>query len=430
MNYKEFLSHIFERYSGNVKLGLERIYFILKEMDNPEKKINGIHVAGTNGKGSTSAINESLFIHHGLSVGMNTSPHLMDYCERFRINGKNVFYTEILEVYLEYSEIFDKYDASFFEITTAIAFALFHKKNLDVTVMEVGLGGRLDGTEPFNATVSVITTISLDHPKSLGDSIEKIAFEKAGIIKTGVPVVLGNIVEEAKNVILKVAEQKKSPVFEYKKDFFVENISVTKDGTIFDFSFPNKGIEFKQLCVNLIGDHQAINASIAITDFILYCEIFEHKINENSIRKSLMKVNWFGRMQILKHKPLVIIDGAHNEEGVHALISNLNKMFPNTFKRFVVAILRDKKLDNMIAEICQNAQEIYISKNHSERAADLEEQMLVAKKFLIPSFSSNDVVTATLEALKKTKDDEILIITGSLYTIAEVLCKKDEIFNG
>lgn len=430
MNYKEFLAHIFERYSGNVKLGLERMYGILAEMGNPEKKIKGIHIAGTNGKGSTSAMNEALFMYSGYSVGMNTSPHLIDYCERFRINGKNVIYTDILDVYKDNEKIFDRFEASFFEITTAMAFAMFEKKNLDVSVMEVGLGGRLDGTEPFNSTVSVITTISLDHPKSLGDSIEKIAYEKAGIIKSGVPVVLGNIVLEAKKIIKEVAVAKNSPVYEYNTDFFADHIRVTTEGTVFDYRFPERNICFENLTVNLIGQHQAINAATALTDFILFHEIMQSSFEEKNIRKAFKKINWFGRMQVLHTHPLVLIDGAHNEEGVHTLISNLNQMFPSQFKRFVVAILRDKKLDNMIAEICENCQEIIISKNHSDRAADLEEQMNVAKKYAIPSSSHPDVVEATREAFLKTKDNEILVITGSLYTIAEVLNKKEELFNG
>ncbi len=428
MNYQEFLIHIYERYSGNVKLGLERMHSILEEMGNPEKQLKGIHIAGTNGKGSVSAISEALALSQSLTTGMNTSPHLIDYCERFRINGENIHFEEIMKIHEEYQAIFDKNDASFFEITTSIAFALLVKQQIDTAIIEVGLGGRLDGTQPFCSTVCVITTISLDHPKSLGSSIEQIAFEKAGIIKHKTPVVLGNIVPECQKVILEVARDKDAPVSIYNQHYYAKNIRISEEGTIFDYSFPEKGIELKDLRVNLLGEHQAINASTALTSFIIYQEILGRSINYNSIREGLGKVNWFGRMQILANHPLVLIDGAHNEEGVHTLISNLKKMFPNRFIRFVVAILRDKKLDKMIMEICQYTNEIYISKNHSERAADLEEQMEVARQFNIPSFAVNDVIEACTMAYKETKPDEILVITGSLYTIAEVLNKKNELF--
>lgn len=427
MNYQEFLVHIFERYSGNVKLGLERMLEILKAMGNPEMTLKGIHVAGTNGKGSVSAMSEALSLGQGYTTGMNTSPHLIDYCERFRINGKNVHYTEIMDIHTQYQDIFDKNEASFFEITTAIAFEMMRKHEVDTSVVEVGLGGRLDGTQPFNSSVCVITTISLDHPKSLGNSLEQIAFEKAGIIKENTPVVLGNIVEEARKVILKVAEEKQVPVYTFNKEYKIENVKVTDQGTYFDYTFKN--IKLTNLQINLLGYHQAINASSALTAFILYFESLNRKIDFDKVRTSLNNINWFGRMQILHRNPLVLVDGAHNEEGIHTLIENLKKMFINKKIRFVVAILRDKKLDNMIAEICTYANEIYISKNHSERAADLEEQIEVAQKSGIPYFGFDDVVEATKEAYAQTNTDEILIITGSLYTIAEVLAKKDILFH-
>ncbi|HPM00529.1 MAG TPA: folylpolyglutamate synthase/dihydrofolate synthase family protein [Candidatus Cloacimonadota bacterium] len=428
MDYQSFLTHIYERYSGNVKLGLDRMYGILEKMGNPEKKIKGIHIAGTNGKGSVSAMSEALSIGQGYSTGMNTSPHLIDYCERFRFNGKNIDYTEIMNIHSQYQTIFDEFEASFFEITTAIAFELMYQKQVDTSIIEVGLGGRLDGTNPFNSTVCVITTISLDHPKSLGSSIEEIAYEKAGIIKEFTPVVLGNIVDEAKKVIQKVAQEKKAPVYLFNKDYLISNVCVSEEGTTFNYEMPDKKIKLDQIKINMLGEHQAINAASALTAFILYNEAIQRVIDFTKVRESLQKINWFGRMQVLHTNPLVIIDGAHNEEGITTLISNLKKMFPNKYIRFVVAILRDKKLDNMIADICRFGQEIYISKNKSERAADLEEQIEVAKQFDIPYFGFDDVLSATSEAWKKTQAHEILVITGSLYTIAEILKIKEDLF--
>jgi len=203
MEYQEFLDYIYQRHSGNVKLGLERIENILKAMGSPNKKIKGIHIAGTNGKGSTAAMCEALSIQHGIKTGLNTSPHLVDYRERIRLNGDNIELDELISTYKKWETVLEENEASFFEITTAMAFDIFHSNNIDNAIFEVGLGGRLDGTNPFASTVTVITTISYDHTKSLGDTIEKIAFEKAGIIKANTPVVLGEMPVEASDVIKK-----------------------------------------------------------------------------------------------------------------------------------------------------------------------------------------------------------------------------------
>jgi dihydrofolate synthase/folylpolyglutamate synthase len=190
MEYQEFLDYIYQRHSGNVKLGLERMQRILRSMDSPNDKLEGIHIAGTNGKGSTAAMCEALSLQYGLKTGLNTSPHLVDYRERIRVNGKNIELDELISTYKKWESVLEENEASFFEITTAMAFDIFHSNKVDNAIFEVGLGGRLVGTNPFVSTVSMITTISYDHTKSLGDSIEKIAFEKAGIIKINTPVVL------------------------------------------------------------------------------------------------------------------------------------------------------------------------------------------------------------------------------------------------
>lgn len=429
MEYNEFLKLIFARYSGNVKLGLERMHDILSKMDNPEKKLKGIHIAGTNGKGSTSAISEAILLAHNHSVGMNTSPHLIDYTERFRINGENISVDDLMDLYDRHKSCFVEDDSSFFEITTSLAFKLFVEKKVESAVIEVGLGGRLDGTQPFNSSVCIITSISIDHPKSLGDKIEQIAFEKAGIIKENTPVVIGNLKNEALEVIKKTATEKNAPIYLINKDFFISNVSVGNEGTVFDYSFPKFNIDFKGLKLNLLGKHQAHNASLSITANALYLNKEGQKINEENVRIALSRVNWQGRMQVLSKNPFVIIDGAHNEEGVSSLVENVKELFPGKRYHFLVAILRDKKLDNMIREICTIAHDIYISKNHSDRAADIEEQVQVAIECKTPYYANDDILESLYKCLKTFQDDDdMLIITGSLYTIAEVLRVKDDIF--
>ncbi len=429
MNFDDFLNQIFLRHSTNVKLGLDRMYEILEKMDNPEQKLKGIHIAGTNGKGSTSAMTEAILLAHGHTTGMNTSPHLISYTERFRVNGIDITPQEIMDLYNKYQVCFDDTEASFFEITTALAFQLFLDKKVKSTIMEVGLGGRLDGTNPFNSSVTVITSISIDHPKSLGDNIEKIAYEKAGIIKHSKPVVIGNLNHVALNVITDIARLNNAPAYIFGQDFFIDNVVTTNKGTEFDYHFPRHNVKLSNLKTNLIGKHQAHNASLAITACILYLNSIYETIDPTLLTQAMVNINWQGRMQVLSNNPFVIIDGAHNEEGVSALVENIKTMFPDKRHHFLVAILRDKKLDNMIKEICSIADDIYISKNHSDRAADIQEQVDVAIACNTKYYADLEIIDSLNKCLKSFKDDkDMLIITGSLYTISEVLKVKDEIF--
>ncbi len=426
MKYQEFLDYIYKRHSGNVKLGLDRIHNILKSMDLPNEKLKGIHIAGTNGKGSTAAMCEALSMQYGMKTGLNTSPHLVDYRERIRLNGNNIELNELISTYKKWESVLEENEASFFEITTAMAFDIFHSNNVDNAIFEVGLGGRLDGTNPFASTVTIITTISYDHTKSLGDSIEKIAYEKAGIIKENTPVILGKITEQAAKVIRKRAEELSAPVFEYGKDFSISNIKINELGTSFDYHSPQ--FSMKNITVNLLGKHQAYNAATAITAFITFLQRTGRKLDKQKIYDALSKVNWQGRMQIISSHPTVIIDGAHNEEGIKSLKNNLIEIFPNKKIYFVLAILRDKNLETIIKDICSISHKVYISKNKSNRAAEIEDQVKFVKLYNQPFEVYEDVITAVKKAMLDADANDIVMISGSLYTISEVIKEKASIF--
>jgi dihydrofolate synthase / folylpolyglutamate synthase len=427
MKYQEFLDYIYQRHSGNVKLGLDRMQNILKSMGSPNKNLLGIHIAGTNGKGSTAAMCEALSIQYGMKTGLNTSPHLVDYRERIRLNGINIELEELISTYKKWESVLEENEASFFEITTAMAFDIFYANKLDNAIFEVGLGGRLDGTNPFASTVSVITTISFDHTKSLGDTIEKIAFEKAGIIKKNTPLILGKITEEAKKIIKKRASELNAPILEYGRDFSISNIKINEVGTSFNYQSPELNLE--NISVNLLGKHQAYNAATAISAFIMFLHKTNRKINEQKIYDALANVNWQGRMQIISQKPIVIIDGAHNEEGIRALRDNLTEIFPNKKIYFVLAILRDKNLGNIIKNICSVSYKIYITKNKSARAAEIEDQVRFVKLHDKPFEIHEDVTAATKKAISDANEDDIVMISGSLYTISEVIKEKTSIIN-
>jgi len=421
MNYETFKEYIYQRNSANIKLGLDRIENILSLMDSPNEKLAGIHIGGTNGKGSTSALCESISMAHGLKTGFNSSPHLIDYSERIRINRVNISYESLLSNYKKWASVFEDNEASFFEITTALAFNYFHQNKVDNAIFEVGLGGRLDGTNPFQATVAGITTISLDHTKSLGDTIEKIAFEKAGILKKDVPAVIGKMPENAKQVIRKQAKAVGTSLIEWEKDFYIRNIIINDKGTKFDLICKFENRVYQDLVTNMLGEHQAYNAAMAFIISKIFLEKTGWDFDEKKARKGLNDVIWKGRMEILEHNPTIIADGAHNVEGVHLLVENLKKIFPQKKFKFVLAILRDKHLDTMISEMSTIASKFYISKNQSTRAAEITDQTDVADKNNAIYDTFETVEMAFNQAKIEAAETDIIIVTGSLYTISEIL---------
>ncbi len=423
MNYTEFLEYIYRRYSGNVKLGLDRITGILSDMGNPQSQLHGMHIGGTNGKGSVCAALEALASAHGLHTGMNTSPHLIDYCERFRIDGGNVEFSTVLDVFHRHEEIFTKWDASFFEITTAIAFQLFADQKVETSVIEVGLGGRLDATNLFIPEVSAITTIGLDHVKTLGDSLEQIAFEKAGIIKQGIPLVLGHLEPAPRRVILEQAETRQARAFVLNEDILVSHVVNQRNGIQFDFEFGE--FSLPGLRANLLGRHQAANLAIALTAFLLYCDRSGLHPDESKLREGLLNIHWRGRMQLLREAPLLIVDGAHNLQGVQTLVNNLNELYPGQKLLFVVSILADKDYEHMLKLLCPLARCFYISKNESERAAEIGVQAAVVSEMGLPCQTAPTVSEALNMALADADSRDVIIGAGSLYTVAEIISSVD-----
>lgn len=424
MNYQEFLDYIFQRYSGNVKLELDRMVGLMEDMGNPQSMLHGIHIGGTNGKGSACATCEALALAHGFTTGLNTSPHLIDYCERFRINGVNIEFQTVLELFHRYEAMFTKWDASFFEITTAIAFQLFAERKIDLSIMEVGLGGRLDATNLFLPEVSAITTIGLDHVKTLGDTKEKIAFEKAGIIKQGVPVVLGRIEESPLQVILEQAEAKQAPVYLIDRAYTVSDVRNNAQGLSFSYSF--ESYHYPELETNLLGKHQAANISTALTAFHIYCQRTSVNPDESLIRKALKNIVWMGRMQCLRVNPIVIVDGAHNLQGVETLVANISEMFPDRRMLIIASILADKDYVQMLKALCAIAKTFYISKNESDRAAEIDTQTAVVEKMSYLYKSAPTVREAYQIALADAAKDDIILGVGSLYTVAEILSAQEK----
>ncbi len=425
--YQNFLDNIYNRFSANVKYGLERIISVLREMNNPEASLQGIHVAGTNGKGSTAAMCEAIALADKKITGLNTSPHLVDYRERFRLNGKQISIPEIISNYGKWRHVFDKWEASFFEITTAMAFDLFNENKVETSIFEVGLGGRLDGTNPFNSTVTIITSISLDHRKTLGDTIEKIAYEKAGIIKAKVPVVVGKLIPQALDVIKETAKSKEAPLYYYDRDYSVENVVFNNQGTTYDLIIKSEDIPLpgviRGVQTNMVGQHQARNSALSIIAYSIFKQYLKESLDLQLILQGLKNVDWKGRMQIISSKPMSIIDCAHNEEGIENLVVNLSLLYPDKKYIFVVAILRDKDFAKMIQSMSSIASKIYIAKNSSERAADPDEQSAIVNNMGVPCSIGSSVEDAYYKALDEASANDIIIVTGSIYTVSELIPK-------
>jgi dihydrofolate synthase/folylpolyglutamate synthase len=420
MNYEEFLAEIDGKSAGKKKLQLDNFTNYCHAVGNPEKSLKGIHVGGTNGKGSTCAILEALLFAHGFSTGLNTSPHLVHYKERFRINREEPAESQILNTYLQYRPLHEKYDTSFFEISTAIAFQMFADSKVDYAIAEVGMGGRLDATKLINTEISAITSIDFDHTKSLGNTLTKIAWQKAGIIKEKKTVVVGKMPAEAIAVIEKEADEKNAPVLLVEKEVQITNSQLTPEGNYADVELPRYNLKYENLFCNLVGIHQLENLATALLIVAEIARKHDWQLNEEKIRAGLKKVIWQGRMQTLSKNPRIIIDGAHNPAGIEKLVYNLSNIYNYEKLICVIAILFDKDFPVMIKNLSEIVDTFVICKSNSERASATKDLFEEAKKYRNVIVEKN-VKEAINRARKMASERDMICITGSLYTISEAL---------
>lgn len=404
---------ILERMKYKRKYGLERIRAVMSLLGNPQDDYPIIHVTGTNGKGSTIAMLSSLFVHHGQKVGAFVSPHLIDYTDRFFING-SVMSEEDFEIVGELVRqaevtLIDEYEPlSFFEIMTAMALVYFSRKKVEVALLEVGIGGLLDITNIVNSTISVITSIGMDHEEMLGNTLEEIAIQKTGIFKQNQEVVLGNLPTEALKVAEVVGETYNCDIHQFEREF---NIEPFEEGLIFKRSDFQIHIPY----LNLKGKYQLENAAVALECFLLFEKKFQLPMNPSVIQESFQTVTWPGRMEVVQQSPTVILDGAHN---IHAL------------KRFVETVKQHGE-DGTQQTILFSA----LKRKHYKEMVDylrkeLPEARLVVTTFdYVGAIEKQDYLHSEIEFVEnaqqfvekymnKTSDQEALWITGSLYFIS------------
>lgn len=424
MTYKEAMDYISSvgRFGSNY--GLERTFRLLELLGSPQEKIKLIHIAGTNGKGSTTAMVTKILRGFGYKVGMYTSPYLEEFEERIQINGekikKDTLVTLLGEVKIAIDKVIEEgYEhPTEFEIITALMFLHFYNEKVDYGVIEVGLGGRLDSTNVLTPKVSVITSISLDHMNILGDSLKDIAKEKAGIIKEGIPVILYPQEKEVEEVILKVAEEKNSKVYFVKKE----------NGKLIDINYEDlyQNLQIKTyknmytIKLPLLGEYQILNLGVALNTIEVLCEVENISIDKSIIEKSLQDVNWIGRLEVLGKKPTIVIDGAHNIDAIKALRKNVEKYFKYNKIYLLLGILADKQVQEMIEEITPLAEKVYALTPHSERAELSEDLKKEIEKCNSNVVALENYEEALLLAVKEANEEDLILISGSLYMIGDM----------
>lgn len=415
--YEEALNWIHSRLRLGIKPGLKRMEWMLERLEHPEKKIKTVHVGGTNGKGSTVTFLRAILQEDGLKVGTFTSPYFEHFNERISVNGIPIAEQDIVKLTNLIKPLSDELEQTElgapteFEVITAMSFYYFaHVNPVNIVLYEVGLGGRFDSTNVIEPILSIITSIGLDHTHILGETYKEIAFEKAGIIKKKTPVLTAVKQAEAIAVIKSRAMEENAPLYQLGEQFFIEEHQSTNEGERFSYRDFNTKIE--SLEISMLGQHQTENASLAVMAAKLLA------VNEESIRRGLRAAYWPGRMDIISTEPLIIIDGAHNEEGMETLVTELSKRYKEQSIHVIFAALGDKKLDNMIRKIENIAAQITFVDFDFPRAAKAEELFSIScsKQKSI----KKDWRQAVSEEISNIQDNEMLVITGSLYFLSEV----------
>lgn len=404
------------------KLGLDRIKRLLALMGNPERKIKCIHVAGTNGKGSVASMIGSILMDSGYKVGMFTSPHLERFSERIKVDDDEISDYDVARL-ITYMEPFvdrvveEGYDhPTEFEIVTALMFQYFYEKNIDFGVIEVGLGGRLDSTNVIEPLVSVITSISYDHMAILGDTLSKIAYEKAGIIKKGGIVVSYPQKKEALDVIKKVCTQRGALLIDLS-DSYINLKEYSMYGQTFDVVL--NGETYENLKITLIGEHQLKNAATAIAA-VRALSRRGIIIDKKHIYSGLLNARWNGRLEVMSSHPIVLLDGAHNVEGITSLKEALKKYFKYKNLILIMGILADKQVKEMCSIIMPMADSIVATTPDSNRALSADKLGKIAK-----SYCSDVCVCPAIEdaykcGMDKAHRDDLVLFCGSLYMIGHV----------
>jgi dihydrofolate synthase / folylpolyglutamate synthase len=411
--YAATLEKIYNLRGGMIDLRLDRMDQALGLFDHPEKKFPSIHIAGTNGKGSTSAMLHCILSLAGYRTALYISPHLVSFTERIRVDDDEVTRDEVVELAEEVQRRTETANVAltFFEFVTVMAFVYFGRRQIDVAVVEVGLGGRLDATNVVVPVVSIITTISKDHEAYLGPDELSIGREKGGIIKPEVPVVCGKLSAAVSELLGTIANESRSPAYFLGKHF---GFSLKNEG-LFDYTGLKQ--HFSDIQLALRGRYQRANASVALAALELAGERF--LVSEKALRQGLKTVRWPGRLEVMFDQPTVILDGAHNMEGIRALLDEMNELRGGRKIRLLFATMADKEWRLMLGALAKAVDEVILTRVEMERSAD-PDQLAEAVGEKIPHRAIHDSRIALRTLLNEARSDDIILVAGSLYLLGEI----------
>lgn len=429
MNYQETLDYLysylpmFQRIGAAAyKADIYNTVELMKALGNPEKKFKSIHVAGTNGKGSSSHLIASILREKGLKVGLHTSPHLKDFRERIKIDNKMCDEEFVINFVENNKELIERIKPSFFETAVAMAFTYFAQENVDIAIIEVGMGGRLDSTNVINPLACLITNISFDHTQFLGNSLEAIAQEKAGIIKQNTPVVISQAQKETQNVFSAKANEKNSPIRFADSYLSCENVNHSQG--LLKMDIYKNGVErIKNLQSSLSGYYQQKNilGVVALIDTLNQYHNFN--ISDEEIKQGIENLSSnfpiAGRWQTLCNKPLTICDTGHNEDGLKYVIEQI-KNTPHEKLRFVLAMVNDKDVNKVLSMLDKDA-EYYLSQAKIPRALPVDELAEKAQQAGLSFTKYATISQALAQAQQDSKENDLVFVGGSTFTVAEVV---------
>lgn len=418
MTFESAIEFLDSRIHIGWKLGLDSMNQMLNDLDNPHKKSKFVHIAGTNGKGSVASMLASIFKSAGYTTGLYTSPHLVDVRERIQINNNKIDKNNFVECIDILRPIIEKYNATYFETLTSLAFLYFAKQETEIVVLETGLGGRLDATNVVLPELSIITNIDFDHTDYLGTTLAEIAGEKAGIIKQHRPCLIGELPNEAENAIIQIANDRNSPLHKSQNFYQFNQIEQTVGRTTFSTMNRDNKKDYWTLSMN--GTFQVANACIAVSA----CDILNTigwAIHRDSVQSGLQHVSWPGRFQVLQHEPTIILDVAHNTASIQQLVQLLQQFYQHKKIIFCIGVLGDKDYREMAKHVASIAHIIQPVEVQSHRALPAWELQSVFQRLNGNVFPPKSLSDALNHVLAIFDTDTVLCITGSHYVVGEAL---------
>lgn len=412
-DYEEAVSFLYSLERFGILLGLENIELLLHKLGDPQHRFRVVHVAGSNGKGSTSAFISEILRSAGLRTALYTSPHLNDFRERIRIDGRMISKEALTASTAKIRALYDPERTTFFEFTTAVAFDCIALAEPDMAVIEVGLGGRLDATNTVRPTVTVITDISREHEDYLGVGFASVAREKAGIIKHKVPLITGAARKEARGVILEAARAAEAPVKEFGRDFRGVR---TGDNT---FTHQSARMKLENVRLGMLGSYQIKNASLAIA-VAEELAAQGYSVSEDAMRAGARNTKFPGRFEVLRRNPLVVIDGAHTPEGMKLLKSTVKRVFPGVRPLMLLGMLKDKNYRTLVNIIAPLAREVICVPPQGDRALNPKELADLVRRLGVPAEASSSITEGFSRLLEKASTEDLILAAGSLYMIGPV----------